>query len=302
MLEVLTELVGRPIDSAKSLDDQIDMVVLGALVRVRTPERSVITSVDPVKAWAWKALLVAAVLAHRLQAGDASKMAGRLSFAVTSAADKCGRAYIRAFHAQACAPLPGGFMGPKLMMSALWVGQYLDILPATSRRADTTRQHAVGWVDAASSPLTVSAVLFIHGRFWYTYSLVPSYIVDQLLERGDNQIGVAECLALIVFLASFRHLLKDTLLTLYTDNQGVLGSVINGSSTAPEMNMIVGSIWLRVAADHISLDVYRVESAANIADGPSRFMFDLMLELNAQYTNVVWPECCRDLWTVPNYL
>ena len=146
----------------------------------------------------------------------------------------------------------------------------------------------------------VSAVLWIHGRFYYTYSLVPSYIIEQLLERGDKQIGVAECLALIVFLASFAHLLRGTLLTLYTDNQGVLGSVINGSSTAPEMNAIIGSIWLHVSAHHISLDVYRVESAANIADGPSRSSFELMERLGALEVEAVWPQICMDLWSVPD--
>ena len=54
MLSVLTKLVGRPVDPDKSLDDKQDMVVLGALVKVRTLEQSVITSVDPLKADAWR--------------------------------------------------------------------------------------------------------------------------------------------------------------------------------------------------------------------------------------------------------
>ena len=163
------------------------------------------------------------------------------------------------------------------------------------------RNTVIGWVDAASSPLTVCAVLWKHGKCYYTFSAIPEYIVDQLLERGDKQIGVAECLALIVFLFTFQDFIRDSLLTLYTDNQGVLGSVINGSSTAPEMNMIVGDIWLQVAKEHISLDVYRVESAANISDGPTRASFELMEALGAEFVELIWPECCRDLWTVPDF-
>eukprot|EP00959_Pyramimonas_sp_CCMP1952_P267866 5600565-Pyramimonas_sp.AAC.1 len=67
----------------------------------------------------------------------------------------------------------------------------------------------------------------------------------------------------------------------FIDNDGVLHALINGSGRAPELNFGVGMTWLDMASRDISLQLGRVESEANLADGPSRNDLSMMHQLSA---------------------
>ena len=93
---------------------------------------------------------------------------------------------------------------------------------------------------------------------------------NQLLPRTDDQIGVQEALAVLLLQATFASLLSGALVSVFVDNDGVSYAFINGNSDVPEVNSMVAVFWLRAAKDHASYVFHRVESASNIADGPTR--------------------------------
>ena len=66
--------------------------------------------------------------------------------------------------------------------------------------------------------------------------------------------------------------------------------------------MIVGRLWLSLAAREVNLFVERVESAANIADGPTRHSAEHLHELGARWVAPVWPELVNDIWTPDVYV
>ena len=60
-----------------------------------------------------------------------------------------------------------------------------------------------------------------------------------------------------------------------------------------------GLRWLGYAGLDCDLHVARVESKANIADGPSRDEFCFLNDLGAVYVPPVLPSWIDDIWAVP---
>ena len=100
-------LLGLPTDYANSVDDMIKLVVLGAAVIVDWPSKACVAHVADDKADKWKAILVELLESGTCSVTDAASMAGRLSFIVTTAGNRVGRAFIKPFHAQQFSPMKG---------------------------------------------------------------------------------------------------------------------------------------------------------------------------------------------------
>ena len=121
-------------------------------------------------------------------------------------------------------------------------------------------------------------------------------MIYTLLERGDRQIGDQELAGVVFLLQTFREKVLGQLVTCWQDNQGVLHSVVNGGGWAPGTNAIVGRIWLLVSQLEIDLRMGRVESRANIADGPTRGFHGWTTLLNALFLPPVIPEWLLQPW------
>ena len=126
---------------------------------------------------------------------------------------------------------------------------------------------------------------------------VPRHIWKQLLPRNDDQIGSQEFLAVILGVYSFG--LPSCMLWAFVDNQSVLGSIVKGSCCLAELNPAIGKLWLDCAALNFALVVCRVESKANVADGPTRDFFSLLEELDAVFVNPRLPDWAYNLWNWP---
>ena len=105
VLSIVSRLLGFPTDDAKDADDAISMVCLGAHVEAMFSTRQLATQVDQDKAIRYCGQLLLMLQTGILAPGEAARLAGRLSFAVTVSGNKVGRAYVKPFHAQSHAPL-----------------------------------------------------------------------------------------------------------------------------------------------------------------------------------------------------
>ena len=90
--------------------------------------------------------------------------------------------------------------------------------------------------------------------------------------------------------------LRDAVLTVYVDNEGVRYSMISGTSKMLDVALSVARLWHLVADVRVGLLVRRVESKANMADGPTRENLKHMSYLNAKWCAPVLPEWVFDLW------
>ena len=295
---MLAGLLGFPTDPDKDSDNAESMVVLGSLCRVDFRGRSLHTRVDPSKAAKYAQLLQTVLDTALLEPGQASKLAGRLSFAVTVSGNRVGRAYVKPFYAQAHAPLPGHVVSPWLRRSAEWFIHYLQRPPLSVRRGcSNDRPCVVSWSDAAGESTWVAAVICVAGNFFWTRLQTPSEILKLLLDRGDHQIGFQELLGIILVWGTFEHLLQGALWLAFVDNDGVLHALTKGGGGGPESFACIGKLWLELAYGQIDLHCGRVESAANIADGPTREQFDLLGQLKATWVPPILPPWVQQMWS-----
>ena len=112
-------------------------------------------------------------------------------------------------------------------------------------------------------------------------------------------MGVQELLAIPLAFETFSSLVEGTLSTIFVDNNGVLGGLIKGSCMAADLNQSIGNLWLDIARLQIGLHTVRVESKANIADGPTREFLGLLGELGASFVPPKLPDWCKKLWNFP---
>ena len=82
------------------------MDVLGVEAQLVWADKLIRLRVSKDKIRKWLEVLARILADRRLTPEEASKMAGRLSFAVTAAGNKVGRAFIKPFYAQVFAPFP----------------------------------------------------------------------------------------------------------------------------------------------------------------------------------------------------
>ena len=124
----------------------------------------------------------------------------------------------------------------------------------------------------------------------------PLHICDQLSVRSDSQIGFQELLGVVFVLGTFAPLVAGSLWVGFGDHDGITHALAKGGGHNPECNMIIGKIWMHLAALDADLHAARVESEANIADGPTRDMFDHLEALNAKYVSPQLPDWIHDIW------
>ena len=226
---------------------------------------------------------------------QASKYAGRLAFTCTIAAGRQGRAFVKPFCAQA-----DGHCMVLTCNAASWWTKFLELKPSVRLAVGhTTREIVWAWTDTSGEDPCLGVVVCARNSWYWTYLDAPPAVFDQLLHRQDSHINFKEMLAVLLFVTTFQNIIYGTAAFVFIDNNGgVLGSLLKGSSSAPEANMLTGRIWLHAVEWSRAPIWARVESAANIADGPSRHDFTHVESLKAELVAPALPQWISTLWVL----
>ena len=303
VLSLLAGCLGFPCDPSKDDDNTATMSVLGALVAVDDSAGAVTTRVSPDKAELWAADLWEVESLQMCSPGLAAKLAGRLSFAVTTAADRCGRAYVKVWHAQSHDPYRGNRASTRLLMAASWWRAYsASNFVGIRSVSEHNRVHIRTWQDAAGLSRKIAAVAYTPSGWFWTEYVVEDVIWNQLSPRKDHQIGFQELLGVLLSLGTFESLIAGSLWTAFVDNDGVMFSLSHGGGGNPETNIAIGKVWLAFASLRICFYCARVESKANLADGPSRDHLAYIRQLKARYVVPRLPAWVYELWRHPDPL
>ena len=78
------------------------------------------------------------------------------------------------------------------------------------------------------------------------------------------QIALQELIAVVMLVATFGEELRGCELSLYIDSDAVLGALLKGGCRAEDANLIIGRVWLWFAQEQIAIEIWRVESKANV--------------------------------------
>lgn len=297
-LTYVANLIGLPCDPLKDAQFVEQMVVLGALVVIDRPRAGVTVQVSPDKAEKWSRQLKILLDTGICDPGLASKFAGRLSFAVTSSCDKVGRAFVKPFYAQSHAPIHGHRMTSRLQLAARWWIAFLT-LRIPPFRPFCPREHIVVWTDAAGASRWLAAVVKFRGTWLWTRIQITRELWESFIPRADDQIMMQELLAVPLAYSTFAEQLSGSSITVFIDNDAVMSALLHGSAGIEDVNISIGQIWLDLAEMRIAFGAARVESRANVADGPTRDNFTLLHELQATYVAPVLPDWLVTLWNFP---
>jgi hypothetical protein len=133
--------------------------------------------------------------------------------------------------------------------------------------------------------------------FTYAVYHIPLELWTQLLPRKDNQIQFAELAGVLLAWATFRKEIAGNVWSTFQDNQAVERALLKATGGSQEVNTAVGRLWLEIADTGTAFAVWRVESAANVADAPSRQSFYQLRTLLATQVPAVMPPWALDLWS-----
>ena len=142
----------------------------------------------------------------------------------------------------------------------------------------------------------MAAVLLIGGKFYWTRWNCSESVWNLLTYREDSQIWAQEALAVILGMFSWHSWLEGAAVTIYADNEGVRYALISGTSRCKEIALLVARMWHEAARSRCGLLFRRVESKANLADGPTRDDFKHLEALQARWLPPELPQWIDDLW------
>ena len=153
----------------------------------------------------------------------------------------------------------------------------------------TIERLALLYTDAESSG-QIAAVLVSEGVTRCLVATIPARDVRRL-HRRRTQIVAFELLAAVSGLSVFSQYVDlNARLLRFIDARAALNIVIKGASRQSDLNEIVGALWLQLSERQTTYWTFHVPSKANLADGPSRGVWNEMKALPAQYVTAESPD------------
>ena len=160
-------LLGFTSVAQEKLQHGSTLVVLGVAVSIDV--NGITLWPDETKRAKWGQQLVSALHENRLSQGDASKLAGRLSFAAQNIFRRLGRAMIRPIYRQQYRPLREGRLSQDLTLALQWWKTVLENrITETIAWNHKPRRVVDLFCDARGWPPSVAAVTVEKGHLQYT--------------------------------------------------------------------------------------------------------------------------------------
>ena len=178
-------LLGSTAISGSKLEWGQHLVVLG--VNVQPSWTGVRFTLDEAKAHKWLSQIEGAIERMHLSSGDAQKLAGRLTWSTQQLFYRVGRAMVKPIYGQKATAT--GQIGPSLLEALMW---WCNVLRHSVSEMhpwkESSRAPCRMFVDAASTPARIAAVLLIDGDILYTDVAPCPQLMWQLQDRNDKQI------------------------------------------------------------------------------------------------------------------
>ena len=274
-------LLGPGAVSDKKLECGDELEILGLHVSFSLSGINLFPAPKKVRKWLF--LIKQALDCGTLCAGQASKLAGVLSWAGQHCFERLGRAMLQPLFAQQNARR--GVVRAPLNLALSWWAEVLALgIHQSKPWAQLERQEVHLFADArGGSDPRLAAVLFVDGRAFWSDAPPDQELLEDLAPRRDSQIMALELLAIALGLATFSELLADRRVVIWSDNVGAEGAVRSGRASAWDHSRIIHAMWFLIARTRCSPWFARVPSAENIADLPSREEYELLRVLGANF-------------------
>jgi len=185
--------LGETAICTKKLACGMPLVVLGVEITLSDQGATFEPSADKVRKWTLR--IAKALKNDWLCAGDASKLAGALSWASQKIFRMLGRAMLRPIFKQGNSH--NGKMNAELKLALRWWLQVLKLGIVEMRSWKENKQMPVHiFCDARSTPPRIAAVMIKDGRTSFCDMAPSDELMKSFKRRGDNQIMSLEILSI----------------------------------------------------------------------------------------------------------
>ena len=294
-ISMVAQMMGIPCDEGKSADLMSEMAILGCKVSLNFSRRLIRVVITSDKTARYTQFITRILQDGVLTPSDASRLVGKLGFAVSTAADRQGRAFMKPLYAQIYNPTARMELSPWARASLEWWRVYLTQTGEIWSSVRESRQVVQSWTDAAGDG-TIAAVVHCGGKYFYTWAATPTWLIQALIPRANCQIEVLELAAVLLCLGTFGDLLQSRLWLSFNDNDAARGSLNRGTSGAEDMALLVGRFWMTTTKLQTGFFSWRVHTKSNIADGPTRNHWTAIRRLQAQFRPARFPRWVRNFW------
>ena len=283
----VAELIGWSLDPEKSEGMCECIKVLGCAATV-VPQGLKWRLADR-KSQEWTEQLEGCLREGRLSSGVASKVAGRLNFAMSRVFGRIGRAWIRPLLWRQRRLTSASFNG-RLRSALCWWAKLLAMRPARLLRRDSnvsSTADVLVYADAeGSGGVCVYFYWCGYGRREYAAGAVPKRW-KACIKYRKTQINMFELLAVLAAWETWAADLAGLRVSCFIDNTSALDIVLSGWSKHEDLNWVAGKCWLSIASARSTVAWSWVASKKNPADAPSRGALTGLGE--AQRRALRWP-------------
>ena len=299
----LNDVLGFDIKTKKDVPPTVHLEVLGHGTRLGTPPFKL--SVTKSRKSGLRRVALRALRSKKISPKVSGSMAGKLNFAATALWGRIGRTAMQAFYARQHDPFPKQSLSVRLEQALRWVAYALPYA--------NTRQ-------VSDEPEYVRQFLFVDaegsGGWGAVLIILPSIPEDRDTDRSPaaqhalvasckwfhtkgkfsppgpgQQIHVFETASALAGLESFRPHLLNGHISVFCDNTVQQSSLVKGFSKNVFCTFLAGEFWKRCVTIGVEPWIFRVPSAENIADEPSRWLISadlpLLHSMNSTYVDPV---------------
>lgn len=164
------------------------------------------------------------------------------------------------------------------------------------------RRKAFAWIDGSWNPSKgeggIGVILVVLGENgtpagkWVAACGVPVELRARwdALKSPKHLVSQVEAVAASVLLSTFESELAGCSLIVFEDNRGAQSALLRGASKSVLSAELALAFWWLAAKGDVIPWLERVNSASNIADGPSRGDLELAFKMGCLWRDPIWPE------------
>ena len=247
----------------------------------------------------------------RLPPALAGQLFGQLGFTCTQFHGKWGRAKLRPFVRRQY-EVDTFALNPQLMSAIVW---WKTSIPRAPKRQvfvnNSSRPLVITYSDGEGSDAGVGVAIWCaerigprpHAgfimipdevrRLWSAQKKSASEFATLYPDLDYNDIIEIEGIGPLLLLHNFGHILQGSLWIHFIDNASALGSLVKGSSSVMQQDVIVGHTWEYIARLDVLAWFDRVDSKSNPVDGLSRQDFSCRKLCNWIWKHLDFPKKVR---------
>ena len=234
----------------------------------------------------------------RFSTAVAMSLRGRLQFAESQTFGRAVMLHMRTCHQRAVGCVTGNMLTDSMMSELFWAKQFVLSCPPRILKGHVHDDRVLIFTDACLEDSNQIAGVGMVAYVWRGSKLahkfffsekVPPGLLKHLQRDTPRVIAALELMAAVMAIECLAHHLNAVRAFLFIDNEAARANLISMTSPVLVQAELLKELYQLAAKTSLFMWVSRVPSSSNMADRPSRFEVDLLLQQGFTQPTPSWP-------------